>query len=162
MIGQGTPDNLRRNDFVHCAVAAKHYFNQTPLYERNYNRLWGFFRNAHAGARHVVRHPAGMVFRLDVKEDHRYTSVIELSVAPREGGTPGLNLTMTVRMYHDARVAEVVDCSGYGRFEPEYRYPNQRMLQRDEKRQINQLLGEWLDFFVRRSGSRVAEPQDAA
>ena len=69
---------------------------------------------------------------------------------------------MTVRMYHDAKVAEVVNCSGRGGFEPEYGYPNKLMLQRDEKRQVNQLLGEWLDFFVHRSETPLAEPQDAA
>jgi len=87
---------------------------------------------------------------------------VELIVALNTQSTLALNLTMTVRMYHDAKVAEVMNCSGHGTFEPEYGYPNKHMLQRDEKRQLNQLLGEWLDFFARRSERTLAEPQDAA
>ena len=140
--------------------APKHYYNQTPLYEINYGKLLRVFRNV-PGVYHRVNHPTGLRFEIALQEDHRYTSVVNIIVALKTQSTSPLNLTMTVRMYHDAQVAEVVNCSGQGTFEPEYSYPNKYMLQRDEKRQVNQLLGEWLDFFSRRSAATLAEPQDA-
>lgn len=141
--------------------ASKHYYNQTPLYEINYGKLLRLFRNV-TGVCHRIKHPTGLHFEIALQEDHRYTSVVGIIVALKTHSALALNLTMTVRMYHDAKVAEVVNCSGQGNFEPEYGYPNKHMLQRDEKRQVNQLLGEWLDFFARRSETTLAEPQDAA
>ena len=49
-----------------------------------------------------------------------------------------------VRLYHDARVAEVLACQQISRFKARYDYPNTDMLQPDEKRQINLLLRDWL------------------
>lgn len=51
---------------------------------------------------------------------------------------------LTVRMYHDAELAEVLAWEGHRRLRPRYDYPNQSMYQCDEKLQINQFLGEWL------------------
>ena len=146
---------------MNMVCAPKHYYNQTPLYETNYGKLLRLFRTV-PGVCHRINHPTGLRFEIALKEDHRYTSVVEVIVALNTQSALTLNLTMTVRMYHDAKVAEVVNCSGQGTFEPEYGYPNKSMLQRDEKRQINQLLGEWLDFFARKSETALVEPQDAA
>jgi len=146
---------------VNMVCTPKHYYNQTPLYEINYSKLLRLFRTV-PGVCHRIQHPTGLRFEIALQEDHRHTSVVEIIVALNNQSTLALNLTMTVRMYHDAKVAEVVNCSGQGTFEPEYGYPNKHMLQRDEKRQVNQLLGEWLDFFARKSETAMAEPQDAA
>jgi uncharacterized protein YqiB (DUF1249 family) len=51
---------------------------------------------------------------------------------------------MKVRIYHDARVAEVLACQGIHSFQPFYPYPNPKMLQPYEKRRVNYFLGEWL------------------
>lgn len=51
---------------------------------------------------------------------------------------------MTVRMYHDARCAEVVDYQRARHFQAVYDYPNPRMRQPDEKAQVNRFLGEFL------------------
>lgn len=146
---------------MNMVCTPKHYYNQTPLYEMNYSKLLRLFRTV-PGVCHRIHHPTGLSFAVALQEDHRYTSVVEIVVALANRSTLALNLTMTVRMYHDAKVAEVMNCAGHGTFEPEYSYPNKNMLQRDEKRQVNQLLGEWLDFFARRSETTLAEPQDAA
>ena len=146
---------------MNMVCASKHYYNQTPLYEINYGKLMRLFRNV-PGVCHRVNHPTGLRFEIALQEDHRYTSVLGVIVELNTQSTPALNLTMTVRMYHDAQVAEVMNCAGHGTFEPEYGYPNKHMLQRDEKRQVNQLLGEWLDFFAHRSQTALPEPQDAA
>ena len=51
---------------------------------------------------------------------------------------------MTIRIYHDAQLAEVAACQQIRARRARNDYPNPRMLQRDEKRQWNRLLGEWL------------------
>ncbi len=51
---------------------------------------------------------------------------------------------LTVRMYHDAKLAEVLAWEGHKRLRPRYEYPNQAMYHADEKLQINQFLGELL------------------
>lgn len=144
------------------ALAQKHYFNQTPLYELNYGKLLRFFRGVKCAQLQMVRHPQDLRLVATVKEDHRYTSVVDIAVTLHSQSTIALSLTLTVRMYHDAKVAEVVHCDGLdiGILAPEYLYPNKHMYQRDEKRQVNRLLGEWLDFFAHSVGSVVTEPQN--
>lgn len=142
-------------------INRKPYFNQTPLYERNYAKLIQMFRNSTTTALRV-RHACGMTFTAVLLEDHRYTSVVELAVVPTNNQYNTPELSMTVRMYHDARVAEVVDCAGHSGLQVEYGYPNPQMHQPDEKQQVNRLLGEWLDFFARRSGSAVRAPLNAS
>ena len=64
-----------------------------------------------------------------------------------------------VRLYHDAKMAEVVSFQGCAAFLPEYFYPNKNMLQPDEKKQRNIFLGEWLSYclaFGRVAGSVYA------
>lgn len=54
-----------------------------------------------------------------------------------------------VRLYHDARLAEVVSCQQVRRFKAVYDYPNTEMMLPDEKRQINLLLRDWLTLCQR-------------
>jgi len=56
---------------------------------------------------------------------------------------------LTVRMYHDAKLAEVLAWEGHKRLRPRYQYPNQAMYHADEKLQINQFLGELLALALR-------------
>lgn len=53
-----------------------------------------------------------------------------------------------VRVYHDARMAEVVACQGHRHIKPRYDYPNTGMYQRDEKFQLNRYFGEWLSLCL--------------
>jgi len=54
------------------------------------------------------------------------------------------SLCLNIRTYHDVSLAEVISCSGIGKLLPDYTYPNEKMLLKDEKRQANRLLFEWL------------------
>ena len=49
-----------------------------------------------------------------------------------------------VRVYHDAGLAEVVNCQHYRQFSARYEYPNEQMYQVDEKAQVNRFLSELL------------------
>lgn len=53
-------------------------------------------------------------------------------------------LCLNIRVYHDVSLAEVISCSGVRKLLPDYTYPNEKMLLKDEKRQANRLLFEWL------------------
>ncbi|PCJ14628.1 MAG: hypothetical protein COB04_14785 [Gammaproteobacteria bacterium] len=68
--------------------------------------------------------------------------------------------TMSIRLYHDARMAEVLSFQKQGRIKPSYEYPNRKMFQRDEKAQLNQFLGEWLNYCLR-VGQVLDNPMDS-
>ncbi len=55
---------------------------------------------------------------------------------------------MVVRVYHDLQVAEVFDFDGLGAGKGRYDYPNERMMQPDEKLQQNIMLGQWLAYAL--------------
>ena len=57
--------------------------------------------------------------------------------------------SMEVRLYHDVNMAEVVAAYNRRRFRGVYPYPNEQMLQPDEKYQLNHFLGEWLGYCQR-------------
>ena len=84
--------------------------------------------------------------RIRLLERGPYTSLIEVSQHPWLDGLvfdlPAPRLL--VRMYHDARSAEVVEFQAGRQFRPVYPYPNDEMRQRDEKAQINRFLAEYL------------------
>ena len=65
------------------------------------------------------------------------------------GGTP----TIQIRVYHDAKSAEVAEIQNQNRFYGVYEYPNDRMRQRDEKAQINRFLGEFLTLCLEHGAS---------
>jgi uncharacterized protein YqiB (DUF1249 family) len=82
-------------------------------------------------------------FQFSVTERARYTATVEIA---EFGQRPqwGLSATFTVRLYHDARMAEVLAFQRERQAGLCCDYPNPRMLQPDEKTQWNFLLGEWL------------------
>ena len=81
--------------------------------------------------------------KIEVLERSPYTTFLELTQADPdlvEYARPRLK----VRMYHDAKSAEVIEYQNQRRFLAVYPYPNNGMRQRDEKAQINRFLGEFL------------------
>ncbi len=81
--------------------------------------------------------------KIQVVEATKYThtlEICELSEVSSDLAAP----TMTVRVYHDVCMAEVIAFNRHWRARQRYEYPNGRMLQVDEKRQQNLYLGEWL------------------
>jgi uncharacterized protein len=83
--------------------------------------------------------------QLRILERSPYTTTLHLSQASVTGESRWLHMPrLTVRMYHDAKLAEVLAWEGHKRLRPRYEYPNQAMYHADEKLQINQFLGEWL------------------
>ncbi|WP_444928732.1 DUF1249 domain-containing protein [Microbulbifer sp. SSSA002] len=58
---------------------------------------------------------------------------------------------LTARLYHDARMAEVIAVNGRGPVGGkgvDTTYPNPRMQRADERPQANRFLGEWLEYCL--------------
>lgn len=85
---------------------------------------------------------------MTVVERSPYTTLIALHHLPRVPWS-GRRPRMLVRLYHDARSAEVVECHGARHFRAVYDYPNQHMHQPDEKAQVNRFLTEFLSLCLR-------------
>lgn len=82
------------------------------------------------------------VLVLTVVESCPYTTTVQVR---QEDCLPWLPVPkMDVRVYHDARMAEVIGAEHARRFRGIYSYPNAQMHQPDEKNQLNLFLGEWL------------------
>ena len=56
---------------------------------------------------------------------------------------------MSVRLYHDANMAEVLSYQSIAKVQPSYYYPNNKMHQKNEKAQWNKFLGEWLTHCIK-------------
>lgn len=87
-------------------------------------------------------------FCITVKERCKYTTMLELSqssVLPDWTGAPDFSM----RIYHDAQMAEVTAFQGCSRLQAIYPYPNRNMLHADEKSQLNTFLGEWLSYCLK-------------
>lgn len=89
--------------------------------------------------------PQRLVMR--VIERCRYTTTLQLRHEKQQDWLAPPS--MEVRLYHDARMAEVVAAYNRRRFRGVYPYPNEQMLQPDEKYQLNLFLGEWLGYCQR-------------
>ena len=96
-------------------------------------------------------------YQVSITEVTRYTSVISFeqeSLRYSLKNIPGvvasaLHPRMTIRLYHDARMAEVLATQDIRQVKPRYDYPNSQMHQQDEKQQTNQFLNEWLHLCLR-------------
>ncbi|MGB2739714.1 MAG: DUF1249 domain-containing protein [Cognaticolwellia sp.] len=91
-------------------------------------------------------------YRVTVNEVTRYTTLLTIN---QEANIQGYNLTelfrpkMVVRLYHDARMAEVISNQDVRQIKPRYEYPNDKMHLPDEKQQINFFLKEWLQLCLK-------------
>ncbi len=98
-----------------------------------------------------VHQPGGAHLRLQIviRERCKYTTMLDISQGP--SSLEGLALPIpcfSLRVYHDARMAEVVSFDQHRQLLPRYEYPNKNMYQCDEKSQLNAFLGEWLSHCL--------------
>ena len=120
--------------------------------EANYQRLMKLLPDMRTASPRVRRvalsqgeHLLG-VLALEVLEACPYTTTLQVR---QEHSLPWLPVPrLEVRVYHDARMAEVVGAENARRFRSIYPYPNAAMHQPDEKTQLNLFLGEWLSHCI--------------
>lgn len=74
---------------------------------------------------------------------------VQSEIESRESDWNQLPANMSIRIYHDAQMAEIVDFTGVRHFKSSYSYPNKQMLLPDEKQQVNYFLGEWLNYCLK-------------
>ena len=101
-----------------------------------------------------------LTYAITVNEVTRYTSLITFeqkncaskvqkkSYLKDKSFTHSLHPRMSIRLYHDARMAEVISSQDIFQVKPRYSYPNKDMHQQDENQQINQFLNEWLHLCL--------------
>ncbi|WP_223577420.1 DUF1249 domain-containing protein [Kangiella taiwanensis] len=82
---------------------------------------------------------------ISLKQRSEHTATYELL---QESQNISLKRRYLVRMYHDAKVAEVLSGLNQGMLPPVFPYPNKQMKQPDEKIQLNRFLAEWLNFCL--------------
>ncbi len=120
---------------------------QMAACEANYMRLMKLMQDMDDQDKcrfHITWHHHQATVELNVEERFTYTTTlrVEQSYANQEWiQMPAL----IVRLYHDARMAEVICRQQRRQLQGSYLYPNKQMHQPDEKAQLNQYLGEWLD-----------------
>lgn len=85
---------------------------------------------------------------IDIVERFKYTTTLQLTKTLHNVPAPMDNVELTVRLYSDARMAEVVTLSQGKQLAGIYRYPNDKMYQIDEKEQANHYLAEWLSHLL--------------
>lgn len=73
-----------------------------------------------------------------------YTTTLELSQTYGAVSKALQAPRLTVCMYHDADMAEVVAWEKHRRLQARYDYPNRQMYHADEKAQLNRFLADWL------------------
>lgn len=83
---------------------------------------------------------------LTLLESSRYTLLLGIQqiFQPVQQQMLLSDLHFKVRIYLDAKLAEVVSYQGQQPLEPRYPFPNKRMFYPDEKRQTNLVLYDWL------------------
>jgi uncharacterized protein YqiB (DUF1249 family) len=89
-----------------------------------------------------------MQYKIRIVEASRYTTTLDVS--QKSDSLPAwLKPSMQVRLYHDARMAEVLSSQNVSAIKPSYDYPNQKMHQKNEKEMTNSFLAEWLLFCLK-------------
>lgn len=114
-------------------------------FERNFSALSEMLENTELlGKRKVQFEIEAGIASLRVLEETPYTQLIEISHQFHTAAELVPGVTFSVRIYSDARLAEVIKYQGRTNIQPRYRYPNHQMHVPDEKYQMNLLLYDWL------------------
>lgn len=134
----------------------------TALYEANYRRFIKLFDVIGDLLPEQSIELLASQIDLCILEQHKYTTVVlftkHLASRQRPGQHGQYNkIEMELRICHDACVIEVIAYQGHKPIVSAVTYPNQQMLQIDEKKQLNLLLKEILENAVRleRQASRL-------
>ncbi len=119
------------------------------FYEKNYRFLMQLLPDliGMTGGGYRILH-ARHNLHVKVLESCPYTQMLALSQHLSSHSPMISDLQMKIRVYHDARLAEVTAYQGLSRLLARYELPNDKMLHADEKRQANLLLYDWLSMFI--------------
>ncbi|KZN33066.1 hypothetical protein N480_24395 [Pseudoalteromonas luteoviolacea S2607] len=127
-------------------ASERSYVQSLPQYitlcERNYLRALKVMPEEQVGKQRQIK-MGSMDFYIVVDDVEKYTT--DISIRQKHGLSCHIGeFELAVRLYHDARVAEVVQHNYHQKVKPSYRYPNPNMHHKDEKYQLNAFLADWL------------------
>jgi len=123
------------------------------VYETNYAKLNALLPTQPSVGDVRCYQASSMSYQIRVGEVTKYTTLVDIC---QSDDVPIFPLPkMSVRLYHDARVAEVCSSQDLSRVKARYDYPNDKMVQKDEKAQLNRFLGDWLSFCLKYGISRT-------
>ncbi|WP_428772998.1 DUF1249 family protein [Vibrio sp.] len=123
------------------------------VYETNYAKLNALLPSQPSVGDVRCYQAANSSYQIEVGEVTKYTTLVDIC---QSDDTPVFPLPkMSVRLYHDARVAEVCRAEHLSQVKARYDYPNSKMVQKDEKAQLNRFLGDWLTFCLKHGISRA-------
>ncbi|MGH1372392.1 MAG: DUF1249 domain-containing protein [Cellvibrionaceae bacterium] len=128
----------------HCEANYARLLKLMPAFEES--EQWHY--DVQAGAKVWQIH-------FQITERARYTTMLD--VVQNNGLNDwGSSPKLQVRLYHDAKMAEVVAWKEHRQIKPKYDYPNKNLYQKDEKAQFNRFLSDWLSYSL--AHGRVATP----
>jgi uncharacterized protein YqiB (DUF1249 family) len=114
-------------------------------FERNYAALMALVEDLELQEKAVAGYAfQGTQIRINLLEQTRYTYLVEIRQTFPQNSLAIPDLEFRVRIYLDARLAEVVGYQGKHYLKARYPVPNISMFHPDEKRQSNLLLYDWL------------------
>jgi len=131
------------------------------LFEENYRLLQQLLPEMEAGGdRYVLMAEEGQQQALEILilERCAYTTMLELNKPFFIDGVWLPDLSMQLRVYHDAQVVEVAAYQGCHRIPARYQVDGVGRYLRDEKRQINLLLHELLRYCQRNDYREQRQP----
>ena len=118
--------------------------------DMNYHKLYKLFKDMRSKKTKTISLDFGdhaVKVRIAVTDRGPYTTTVFID---QVNGKKKWNVipNISVRIYHDAKSAEVVSIENQSVFHGSYEYPNKKMRQPDEKEQNNKFLGEILSLCI--------------
>lgn len=125
--------------------------NPVGLFEENYRLLHSLLPelDGEGDSMRLGSVVSTRLLQVEVLERCPYTTILDLAMPFDAGSLVLPDLHMQLRLYHDARVAEVVGYQGCERIPAPYQVTRRAPYLLDEKRQINLLLHELLRYCQR-------------
>jgi uncharacterized protein YqiB (DUF1249 family) len=121
------------------------------LYESNYIRLaWLVPDLRGLGAAQVSTVAGDCPLHLAVDERSRYTTSLRLTYVFDDAAGPQADPDLQIRVYHDARLAEVQSCARWHRHSMLETLRSQLARQLGDRWLRNVMLNKWLDYCVER------------
>lgn len=133
------------------------------LYAENHRKLERLFAPGRLAQGVHLSHAAnGLPLRLEVIEQHKFTTELRLTYEVRDPETGERDPSAFVRLYRDARQAEATHCHAGRRWQDVIgMYPPPAQLI-DHRLRMNTFLGKWLDYLAGQGhGIATLSTQDA-
>lgn len=140
---------------TYCAVSWRSrpgsFVSLMSLYESNYIRLSWLVPNLSTLSDALVSHVEGdCPLHLGVIERARYTTTLSLTYLFEENGSVVADPDLQIRVYHDARLAEVQSCARWHRHSMLEGIRSQFARNLGDRWLRNVMLNKWLDYCVER------------